>query len=122
MTPQEIFDKVYLGLKAQGKKSMQMDGKTPRCRYHTDSGAKCAVGMLVSDEIAVHWDNNYMGIHSIVNSDVMGVEPWMVEHVELLGKLQRMHDGLPDWSYFEPWFTEFAYANNLKVPSDESVL
>lgn len=47
MTKQEIFDTVAVHMLAQGKKSENEDG----CLYRGPNGTKCAVGVLIKDEI-----------------------------------------------------------------------
>lgn len=49
MTDQEIFDTVYLGLKAQGF-NRSKDSDSNACMFRGPNGLKCAVGLLLSDE------------------------------------------------------------------------
>jgi hypothetical protein len=52
LTQQEIFNRVYTGLKAQGfKRSLSgPDDAVSRCRYRGEDGLKCAIGHLIPDE------------------------------------------------------------------------
>ena len=52
MTDQEVFDKVVLALRKQGRKSTRLNGYGQRiCRYRGDYGRKCAAGHLIPDEL-----------------------------------------------------------------------
>ena len=48
MNRQEVFDKIYLHLIEQGRKSVNSDG---RCQYRYPDGDKCAIGCLIPDEL-----------------------------------------------------------------------
>ena len=48
MNRQEIFDKIYLHLIEQGRKSIDSDGQ---CMYRSPDGDKCAIGCLIPDEL-----------------------------------------------------------------------
>lgn len=52
MTLQEMFNRSYLGVLSQGRKSHN----GPRCLYSHD-GAHCAIGWLLPEPIAHAWDN-----------------------------------------------------------------
>lgn len=49
MTDQELFDKVARHLLTQGRKSV--DGNGSLCRYRGCGGLKCAIGVLIPDEL-----------------------------------------------------------------------
>lgn len=53
MTKQEIFDKVWCGILAQGQPSM--DESDRFCMYRGADGRKCAAGHLIDDE---HYHRN----------------------------------------------------------------
>lgn len=119
MTPQEIFDKAYLGLKAQGKVSRSRDG----CMYSAPSGERCGVGHLVDPAIGKMWDTSGderiygTGIDTIVKRHLDGVEPWMEDNIELLDAIQCAHDGIYNWQdEFERVFANVAKNFLLVVP------
>lgn len=93
MTRQEIFDKVALHLLTQGKRSENEYG----CMYRGDEGRMCAAGCLIKEE---DYDNDLE--NKIVSADdvyealtcsgVFERDIYDQEKVELLLKLQDMHD------------------------------
>jgi hypothetical protein len=97
MTRQEIFDKAFLGVIAQGKKSARYNaqGQYIGCRYRGPDGLKCAIGMLVDDETATHWDI-FGGVHDVAKEFVLAGDPlpeWMTEeNMEFLELIQSAHD------------------------------
>jgi len=125
MTPQEIFDKAYLGLKAQGRQSKS---KGEACAYRGHQGACCGVGFLVTDATAMAWDKRSdASIYSILRDDaregkgpIEGVEDWMRKNPELLEHIQDAHDGAREWGSevfgFEAKFARVAAKFNLTVP------
>jgi len=70
MTNQEIYDKVLFGLRKQGHASAMYDehGEFESCAYRGDNGDRCAVGMLIPDEI-YNQEIEGLGLYSIVNSE-----------------------------------------------------
>lgn len=121
MTPQQILDTAYLGLKAQGKKSLHRFREFA-CAYRGKDGTKCGVGMLIDDETGKLWD--YMTSSGIVHilsnagdSKISGVEPWMVENIGLLVDIQLAHDVIVDWGReFEVRFTRLYKKHSLVKP------
>jgi hypothetical protein len=123
MEKQEIFNKSYLGLKTQGKPAKSKYGS---CHYIDDCGNKCAIGHLLSDEIAKHWEKNYSddsSIRSVIKQDGFGTKPWMKDDVAFLSALQKCHDNLENWedpnNGFEAKFAEFADVWRLEIPNME---
>jgi hypothetical protein len=115
MTPQEIFNKAYLGLKVQGGRSLCSKGD---CAYNGKNGTHCGVGFLVSPEVAAEWDTKEPSdIETLVLWDHDGVEPWMKENLRLLEDLQMAHDMCYDWTKFETVFANLAARFNLEVPA-----
>jgi len=89
MKPQEIFDKVVTHLINQGKRSM--DDKY--CRYHSDDGLMCAVGVLIPKESYFpEIDKGNKTIKSLVNEYEDRFPEWMSENLGLLCELQSVHD------------------------------
>lgn len=86
MTPQEIFDAVWNGLKSQNfEKSVNGTGK---CMYRGDGGRKCAAGWLISDEE-----------YAAVKASGLAAEgctflnfPSLWDGGDLLASLQQAHD------------------------------
>lgn len=106
---QETFDTVVKGLRKQGKKSYGSivrkslygtDQKISGCLYLSPEGLKCAAGMLIPPErYSTSLEGG--GIAAIApNGDGFEAEPnaatdlmWELGHnLELVGKLQRVHD------------------------------
>lgn len=117
MTPQEIFNKVWHHMIAQGKPARQKRLEAVGCRYLTDDGRKCAVGCLIPEETAKIWDafespdiQNILNMatfaetgegdeedfvsYEIAEFDKDAAKPpaWMYENNRLLGDLQHAHD------------------------------
>lgn len=108
-TQQEIFDVVATHLLAQGAKSV---GWTGECLYRGPKGLKCAIGVLISDEL---YSPEIEGASiSCLRFDVY--LPFINrDKFPFLEKLQRVHDKCP----VEDWRDELAkvakkYA--LKMP------
>jgi hypothetical protein len=90
MNAQEIFDTVAKHLAAQGRPAHK--GPSSRaCAYRAHDGLKCAVGVLILDEeYDPDWDQNTKTVTELA---AMGKLPTrLMEHCELLGKLQDAHD------------------------------
>jgi hypothetical protein len=123
MNKQEIFNKSYLALKAQGK----MSSIDNYCIYHNKStGDCCAVGHLISKEIANEWDSldGSTAITDIIKFEKARIEPWMKTNVIFLKDLQVAHDGLHfGWNHpkfgFEAKFRKLAENYGLTVPTGE---
>lgn len=90
MTPQEAFNKAYVGVIEQGGPSVSSDG---RCLYRATNGRKCGVGHLFDDDaLAEAWDHHNLGIHAAVGDEK--APKWMREATmsQLLQEIQRSHD------------------------------
>jgi hypothetical protein len=102
MTPQEIFDTVAKHLFTQGKPAKQMmpdpdnvDGEDSQCRYRAADGTKCAVGVLLPDELYVESMEGQSLSGLIMNAGKQGqpeLPSWMEENASLLMDLQSAHD------------------------------
>ncbi len=98
MTPQEIFDKVATHLLSQNVKSQD----AMRCVYRGPFGRKCAVGVLIPDELyqpimegrQVQDFSDAFGACGTkalrAALDVVGILP---TEMQLLQALQNTHDG-----------------------------
>ena len=133
MNRQEIFNKAYLGLRAQGRKGVTNAGN---CAYNGADGTHCGIGHLISGETAAIWDAQMLtSIDDILeryrvdveNGDdtVVGIEPWMLEHQDLLERIQISHDLIGDepgdWDDencgFETAFRGCADVEKLEIPA-----
>ena len=90
MTPQEIFDTVMTHLSTQGRRAyLNLEG----CRYRTDTGLKCAVGCLISDD---EYRPNMEGIPvSLLGRDMYRapiLRALIDDNPQLLQRLQDLHD------------------------------
>jgi hypothetical protein len=102
MTPQEIFDTVAKHLFTQGKPAKQMvpdpdsdDGEDNQCRYRAADGTKCAVGVLIPDELYVESMEGQSLSGLILNlgrQRLPELPSWMKENDRLLMDLQATHD------------------------------
>jgi hypothetical protein len=109
MTPQKVFDKVVLGLRAQGCKSEMGD----LCRYRGPEGTKCAAGLLIknSEYSAGMETHNIKGIirssaaeqRKISEASIQPLIERLKPHIDLIFALQCAHDFVD----VENWETEF---------------
>ena len=99
MTRQEMFDKAYIGVIAQGGPSVNDHD----CAYRGHNGRACVVGQLVTDEVAAILDSlTTLGIDDILDVDDDAPQwewlpPYFRGEADVLGELQSAHDG----AYFE---------------------
>jgi len=112
MTPQEIFDTVAKHLFTQGKPAKQLvpdpdldDGVDDyQCRYRAADGTKCAVGVLLPDELYVESMEGQSLSGLIMNAGKQGLPElpsWMEENASLLMYLQGAHDSDFYWDTTE---------------------
>jgi len=95
MEAQEIFDKVATHLLKQGRRSTQPESGE-MCAYRGADGTKCAVGVLIPDELY----NDMMEGRTIVgllDSEQYNLPEWMSKNEGLLGSLQSVHDRESRW-------------------------
>jgi hypothetical protein len=104
MKPQEIFDTVATHLFEQGRQS----AKDGMCLYRTDSGLKCAVGVLIPDEAydTKMDDMDSQGDTSVRSLILSGLLPsdlqkTFEDNQSLLLDLQWVHDQEYNWNYNE---------------------
>lgn len=117
-TAQEVFDYVIGHLVSQGKQSIQMEGREP-CAYRGDNGLKCAVGVLISDEVYNDGmeGNSVDGLIKKFPREclITGI----IKHKDILDDLQHMHDSLSTWQNqdsFSHAAQRIADLYNLTVP------
>jgi hypothetical protein len=93
MTAQEIFDEVTKHLFDQKAASLNEFGG---CVYRGKDGFKCAVGALISDELAlVHNGASVVKLIHLAEDEGVTVPNWMTENLSLLTDLQTVHDACP---------------------------
>lgn len=87
MTAQEIFDKVYRHFVIEGnKKSLDSAGE---CAYRGENGAKCAFGLLISDEQYNPKMEGCRAVPLIMEEEELSE---FILHRHLIDNLQRWHD------------------------------
>jgi hypothetical protein len=104
MNRQEIFNKAYLGILAQGQCSTNVAGG---CVYRNKDGMACAVGQLIDDDTAKLWDSqddtSICAIYHNAQPDDedegsgLVMPDWVCSNIELLDKIQSAHDVLREY-------------------------
>lgn len=85
---QEVFDLVVDHLFEQGRPARQDDG---RCRYRMGSGLRCAVGVLIPDELYKEEFEGAGACRLVDRLYAFEIADWR-EHKDLLDLLQNIHD------------------------------
>jgi hypothetical protein len=127
MTPQEIFNKAYVGVMKQGRPSVKLQaGSTDTlvCAYRGNDGAACGVGHLVDDETAREWDMIGSIDDVITQLGDDDLPPWALKNAGLLRQIQHTHDfaesaardGSSFIDHFEKKMRLVAQNNILTVP------
>lgn len=120
MTPQEMFDKAYIGVVKQGCKSTNFGGG---CLYRGVNNTKCGIGFLIPDDIARAWDKRRNNeITKIKSTKRYPVPKFIVDNILLAGAIQRAHDGAHRFSFirdFKKNMQRVANAYNLTIPNVE---
>lgn len=87
---QEIFDIVARHLLTQRERSfVGYIGPEPRCAYRGPKGLKCAVGILIPDEL---YRESFEDLRCTMLPDREPKLAWMEPHMDLLNDLQHLHD------------------------------
>jgi hypothetical protein len=123
LTNKQIFNKVKKHLLNQGEQAKNLYS----CLYRTQNGLKCAIGCLISDELysdeiecGILDYNDYNGIWSgDINNNCLlvqtlyqsGIDLSNKETVELLNKLQSIHDS----------FTPYEWENELNASINDLI-
>lgn len=116
MTKQEVFNKVWNHIIAQGTPSLDDRGY---CSYRGPNGLKCAAGIFLTDEQAIELDQGDAGWGEACYVIFPELE---VLPVELINELQGVHDtasGLNDEDFIKSFkrnATCVAVLHNLTVP------
>lgn len=114
MNPNQIlFNKAYLGLKAQGfRQSMNAD--QDECAYRGSGGLKCAIGHCIPDE---HYDPEIEGLPVLdtpVEDLLITLYPGIDPH--FASSLQGIHDQTSK-TVMKSRLEEFARFHRLEVPN-----
>lgn len=111
-TAQEIFDTVVKHLRQQGKLALSLDGYT--CAYRGADGTKCAVGVLIPDELYSSKMEGY-NLNNLMARNVIPspLKEEFEANLPLLVRLQNVHD-VRDVAGFERGFQDVATAFNLQ--------
>lgn len=106
MNKQELFDKIVVHLRQQGKRSLDARGY---CVYRGDDNTKCAFGCLIDDlEYRPEMENKCLG--ELCRSNLYGLKRYHV-YVSFLGQMQYIHDNDP-LRYWEENFN-LVYSSEL---------
>jgi len=120
MTPQEMFDKAYIGVVKQGCKSTDVLGS---CLYRGVNDTKCGIGFLIHDDIAKAWDRRKNNeITKIKSTKRYPVPKFIVDNISLAGAIQRAHDEAMDTDFIRDFKKNMkcvAIAYNLTIPNVE---
>jgi hypothetical protein len=141
MTPQEIFDKAFAGIVAQGKPAFSLESG---CEYVKEDGSRCAVGVLLDEETAKSWTGAHVGsiddlmydfrqYHSRMGEKgttyKLTIPQWVIDNAELLESIQDAHDASARFTYVESpelWLENFvgrmkAVAKNYQLNLPEEL-
>lgn len=126
MTPQEIFDKAYLGITGQGEASVNQDS---HCIYLTPKGTQCGVGILLDKDLCRKMDDaerDGTGIGSFATDPVFGplLPDWIAPNITLLTGIQYAHDSAAIIAFngsnfveaYQDEMSRVATANTLTIP------
>lgn len=110
---QDIFNKAYRGLKAQGfVKSVGNKG----CMYRGFNSLKCAIGHCISDsEYTLELEGRSANTHKI--GAILGYVPYSDEAWFAID-LQGIHDNSRGPEYMKDGLHAFAKKHGLTVPQD----
>ncbi len=123
MSAQELFNKIVVHLRVQGRKSQRYDtigADGFQCAYKSKNGDKCAIGRLIPDE---DYDSKMEGrsIHQLMDLDPFNlIFKNLLPHQDLLNELQIIHDK-EDVFFWENAFTKIARIFNLSLSSDNEI-
>lgn len=101
MNAQEIFDTVTVHLFTQGKRATENE----TCMYRTPEGLKCAVGVLIPDDLyhpsMDKASGNGTAIQELVRWNQFKFPEWFIDNLCLLSQLQYVHDTKSNWDSTE---------------------
>lgn len=124
MTKQQMFDIVWAHFVTnKNPLSIAVDPVTEEsaCRYRGPNGEKCAVGVLLPDELyRPEMDGPAMAVGNLLKWYGDALPPWMHAEQEFLAALQAAHDEVFDFggsSDIEVALRDVAQHYGLTVPS-----
>ena len=106
-TDRDVFEFIRDHLLKQGERSL-MDNELT-CAYLGTEGKKCAVGVLIREDIYHSSIEEKPVNHSLLRSAVTKSVPNWIINTDMLGELQCIHDGRStyDWEMVEWQLDEF---------------
>ena len=102
MTDQELFDRVATHLLTQNRKSQSLNGA---CQYRHYTGLKCAIGVLIPDELyRTAFEGQGIDTYARPSSwsaDILHAAGILESQVHLAKRLQDCHDDYEphEWVY-----------------------
>lgn len=122
MTKQEIFNTVYNGLHAQNFDKSH-DDELIVCRYRDDNGRKCAVGVLIPDEL-YNSEMETWGIGTLISRGIVDIglpidadDSLFADYRHFLSNLQSAHDGSCGGQDMQNLLRVVAHQHELTVPA-----
>ena len=100
MTRQEMFNKAWHGVIAQGGPSNNKAGTG--CAYRGEDGKKCGVGHLIDDTTARRWDRSSAPAIGQRRASALRAAGLPSEDKDFLRRLQNAHDDAGMDSRFNP--------------------
>lgn len=128
MNKQDIFNRVWDHFVTKGgSASFRKHGGGTTCAYRGEDGARCAVGVLVPDELyRPEWDGAAVSVSTLARDSKSFAEMLEIvgcaEHLGLLGELQRAHDGASVYEgatfgrVIQKYLRHVADEHNLYIP------
>lgn len=115
MNRQEIFDKVLEHLRKQGGLSLNEHGK---CCYRGNHGNKCAIGVLIPDELYKS-RMEYKTPSGLIKDEIIKLPSYFYKDKEyFLDKIQsKLHDGIKHELHYIPF--GLALENRAKEFAEE---
>ena len=106
-TDRDVFEFIRNHLLKQGERSL-MDNELT-CAYLGTEGKKCAVGVLIREDIYHSSIEEKPVNHSLLRSAVTKSVPNWIINTDMLGELQCIHDGVStsNWEMVEWQLDEF---------------
>lgn len=100
MTPQEIFDKAVKHVLMMPDRAV--NPKTGACKYRTEDGRSCIVGGIMPKKTYRKWMDNgdQTAIDNLMKANGPHFPKWMRDNVNLLSRLQTVHDRETNWPHY----------------------
>lgn len=110
LTKQEMFDRVFIGLRSQG--FTRCVDERLQCVYADGNGRHCAWGWVDTTLGA----DTFGTVHTLCMSRVGLAAELSVELLEFASELQRIHDSCIDSDLMEDRLYTFALTHGLSIP------